>query len=99
MYTSPLRHTIQPVSVLLSSLLLIVCNHCFIQNVPVDIVTALLIERLRFPYRTPYFRRVVHKQCCIYQVGATTEKRPMVIRGNRLFSRYTQCPVITARPG
>ena len=51
MYTSPLRHTIQSVSVLLSSPLLIVCNHYFIQNVPVDIVTALFVEHLLCSYK------------------------------------------------
>ena len=33
-----------------------------------------------------------------YQVEATTEKRPMVIRGNGLFFRDTKCTEITGRP-
>ena len=33
------------------------------------------------------------------QVEATTEKRAMVNRRTRLFSRNTGCPEITARPG
>ena len=32
------------------------------------------------------------------QVEATTENRGMVIRGNGLISRVTQCTGITARP-
>ena len=38
------------------------------------------------------------RPACV-QVEATTGIRAMVIRGNGLFSRYTQCPGITARPG
>ena len=32
------------------------------------------------------------------QVEATTEKRPMVIRGNRLFFRDIKCTEIPGRP-
>ena len=32
------------------------------------------------------------------QVEANTEDQAMVKRGTRLFSRYTQCPEIMARP-
>ena len=32
------------------------------------------------------------------QVEATTGKRPMLTKGNRLFSRVTKCTGITARP-
>ena len=34
----------------------------------------------------------------LYQVEANTEKQGMVIKGNGLFSRVTQCTGITARP-
>ena len=33
-----------------------------------------------------------------HQVEATTEKRPMVTRGNGLFFRDTKCTEITGRP-
>ena len=44
--------------------------------------------------------------CCCHQpfptygnqVEATTEKHPMVIRGNGLFFQDTKCPEITGRP-
>ena len=46
----------------------------------------------------------VSSKCITYflpksvQVGATTEKRLMMISGNGLFSRVTLCTGITARP-
>ena len=33
-----------------------------------------------------------------YQVEATTGKRPVLTKGNRLFSRVAKCTVITACP-
>ena len=33
-----------------------------------------------------------------HQIEATMEKRPMLIRGNGLFSRVAKCTEITARP-
>ena len=40
----------------------------------------------------------IERRCTPIQVEATTEKRPMVIRGNRLFFRDTKCTEITGRP-
>ena len=42
------------------------------------------------------YKAILHLECI--QVEATTEKRPMVIRGNGLFFRDTKCTEIPGRP-
>ena len=52
---------------------------------------------IMFSIRTSIYNQIPDN-VLLNQVEATTEKRPMVIRGNRLFSRVAKCTGTTARP-